>query len=44
MSKDFDDPRRDFLVKALSLGLFAGPNLVSLLQPVVVSSSSRRQL
>ena len=33
MSKDLDDPRRDFLVKALGLGLFAGPNLVSLLQP-----------
>jgi hypothetical protein len=33
MSKDLDDPRRDFLVKALGLGLFAGPNLASLLQP-----------
>ena len=33
MSKDLDDPRRDFLVKALGLGLFAGPNLISLLQP-----------
>ncbi len=33
MSKELDDPRRDFLVKALSLGLFSSPNLVSLLQP-----------
>jgi hypothetical protein len=32
MSNDLDDPRRGFLVKALSLGLFAGPNLVSLFQ------------
>jgi len=33
MSKDLQDPRRDFLVKALSLGLFAGSNLLSLSQP-----------
>lgn len=33
MSKDLDDPRRDFLVKALGLGLFSGSNLISLLQP-----------
>ena len=33
MSKDLDDPRRDFLAKALGLGLFSSPNLVSLLQP-----------
>ena len=33
MSKDLDDPRRDFLVKALGLGLFSGPNLASLFQP-----------
>ncbi len=33
MTKEIDDPRRDFLVKALSLGLFAAPNLASLFQP-----------
>ena len=32
MSKDIDDPRREFLVTALSLGLFAGGNLASLFQ------------
>ena len=32
MSKDVDDPRREFLVTALSLGLFAGGNLAGLLQ------------
>jgi hypothetical protein len=32
MSKDIDDPRRQFLVNALSLGLFAGANLAPLFQ------------
>lgn len=32
MSKETDDPRREFLVTALSLGLFAGANLASLFQ------------
>lgn len=32
MSKDMEDPRREFLIKALSLGLFAGANLNSLFQ------------
>lgn len=34
MSKDIDDPRREFLVRALTLGVFAAPNFASLLQPV----------
>lgn len=33
MKQDVDDPRRKFLVRSLSLGLFAGPNLASLFQP-----------
>ncbi len=33
MAKEIDDPRREFLVKALTLGLFATPNLASLFQP-----------
>ena len=32
MRKYIDDPRRDFLVKALSLGLFVAPNLAGLFQ------------
>ncbi len=32
MKKDIDDPRRDFLVKALTLGLFATPNFAQLFQ------------
>ena len=32
MRKDVDDPRREFLVNALSMGLFAGFNLASLMQ------------
>ncbi|MCP4388060.1 MAG: FecR domain-containing protein [Gammaproteobacteria bacterium] len=32
MSKETDDPRREFLVTTLSLGLFAGANLASLFQ------------
>jgi hypothetical protein len=32
MSKQFDDPRREFLITALSLGLFGGGNLASLFQ------------
>jgi len=33
MKQDVDDPRRKFLVRSLSLGLFAGSNLASLFQP-----------
>lgn len=33
MSKDLDDPRRQFLITALSMGLFGGANLASLFQP-----------
>ena len=33
MRKNNDDPRREFLVKALSMGLFAGLNLASVFQP-----------
>lgn len=32
MRKDTDDPRREFLITALSLGLFGGANLASLFQ------------
>jgi hypothetical protein len=32
MTKETDDPRREFLLTALSLGLFAGANLASLFQ------------
>jgi len=32
MNKEFDDPRREFLITALSLGLFGGANLASLFQ------------
>lgn len=32
MSQEIDDPRRDFLIRSLSLGLFAGANLASLFQ------------
>jgi hypothetical protein len=32
MSKNFDDPRRSFLVDALGLGLFASANLVGIFQ------------
>ena len=32
MRKDIDDPRREFLITALSLGLFGGANLASLFQ------------
>ncbi|MDH3761428.1 MAG: FecR family protein [Gammaproteobacteria bacterium] len=32
MNKETDDPRREFLLTALSLGLFAGANLASLFQ------------
>jgi hypothetical protein len=32
MSKEIDDPRREFLVKALSLGLFGGSNFAGLYQ------------
>jgi len=32
MRKNIDDPRREFLIKALSLGLFGGANLASLFQ------------
>ena len=34
MAQEIDDPRREFLVKALTLGLFATPNLASLFQPL----------
>lgn len=33
MKRDVDDPRRKFLVRSLSLGLFAGSNLAGLFQP-----------
>ena len=32
MSKEIDDPRREFVLQALSLGLFAGANFAGLLQ------------
>ncbi len=32
MRKDVDDPRREFVLTALSLGLFAGVNLAGLFQ------------
>lgn len=34
MSIEKEDPRRDFLVDALTLGLFASANMVGLMQPV----------
>lgn len=34
MKENIDDPRREFLVQSLSLGLFAGVNLAGLGQPV----------
>jgi hypothetical protein len=34
MKEISDDPRREFLVKCLSMGLFAGANLAGLAQPV----------
>ncbi len=34
MTRDIDDPRRDFLVRALTLGLFAAPGIGQVLQPV----------
>ena len=33
MKQDVDDPRREFLIRSLTLGLFAGSNLASLFQP-----------
>lgn len=33
MTQEIDDPRREFLVKALTLGAFATPNLAGLFQP-----------
>jgi len=33
MKQDVDDPRREFLIKSLSLGIFAAPNLAGLFQP-----------
>ena len=33
MKKEIDDPRREFLVEALSLGLFAGTGLASIFRP-----------
>ena len=34
MNKNLDDPRREFLVRALTLGLFGGVNFAGLMQPV----------
>ncbi len=44
MSKELDDPRREFLVRALTLGLFAGSNLASLYQASYAMGEVPRKL
>ncbi len=44
MAKDIDDPRREFLVRALTLGLFATPNLAAMFQPVHARGDIPEQL
>lgn len=44
MNKEIDDPRREFLVRALSVGLFAGSNLASLFQASYALGDIPREL
>ncbi len=44
MSKEIDDPRRKILIGALSLGLFAIPNLAGLTQPAHALGTVSRRL